>query len=489
MKKRSISFQVTFVMACILFGTVLLCWILNTFMLEDYYISKKERSLRQAFLTVSQESNKGSLQRPDFDVTFETLCFTNNLTMLIMRPNGMIIKSSANNNEELRQQLFNAVFIQSADEKSILKRTDDYVLIRQKDERLSSDYLALWGTLSDGSFILIRSALEGIRDAANISNQFLLITGSLVMVFSILIMYHITNRLTEPIRSLTAISGRMRELDFDARYTGRSSKEVDELGEHMNEMSETLLTTIEDLKTANNELLLDNQRRAEVDEMRKEFLSNVSHELKTPLALISGYAEGLKEGIAEDPESRDYYLDVIMDETKKMTYMVKEILTLNNIEFGSSKPEMKRFDLTELIRGVVAKEALMYEREDIQVDFNGDQPCHVYGDEFRVEEVVTNYLTNAIHHCEGEKRIMISLQEEGSLVHASFFNTGKPIPEEELDKIWIKFYKIDKARSREYGGSGIGLSVVKAIMDSMNQQCGVTNHADGVEFTFTLERA
>ena len=257
----------------------------------------------------------------------------------------------------------------------------------------------------------------------------------------------------------------------------------------MNEMSETLLTTIEDLKTANNELLLDNQRRAEVDEMRKEFLSNVSHELKTPLALISGYAEGLKEGIAEDPESRDYYLDVILDETKKMTYMVKELLTLNNIEFGSSKPEMKRFDLAELIRGVVQKEALMYTGQDIRVEFEEEAPCYVYGDEFRVEEVVTNYLTNAIHHCEGEKRIRISLREEDSVILASFFNTGKPIPEEELNKIWIKFYKVDKARSREYGGSGIGLSVVKAVMDSMNQKCGVQNHADGVEFTFTLERA
>ena len=476
-------------MACLLLGTVLLCWILNTFMLEDYYISKKERSLRQAFLTVSESGRKGTLQSPEFDVVFEALCATNNLTILVMQPDGVILKSSANNIEELRQQLFNAVFLQGVNEKDILKQTEDYVLIRQRDERLSSDYIALWGTLPDGSFILIRSALEGIRDAASISNQFLLITGCLVIVFAILLMYHMTNRLTEPIRSLTAISRRMRELDFDARYSGRSSKEVDELGEHMNEMSETLLNTIEDLKTANNELLLDNQKKAEIDEMRKEFLSNVSHELKTPLALISGYAEGLRDGIAEDCESRNDYLNVILDETGKMTRMVQEILTLNNIESGSSKPEMKRFDLVELIRGVVAKEALVYTRQDIKVEFEEEAPCYVYGDEFRVEEVVTNYLTNAINHCEGERRIRISLSEEEARIRASFFNTGKPIPEDDINKIWIKFYKVDKARSREYGGSGIGLSVVKAIMDSMNQECAVKNHADGVEFTFTLERA
>ena len=105
-----------------------------------------------------------------------------------------------------------------------------------------------------------------------------------------------------------------------------------------------------------------------------------------------------------------------------------------------------------------------------------------------MEEVVTNYLTNALNHLDGEKTIEITCEEKDGIVRTTVFNTGKPIPDEDLDKIWIKFYKVDKARTREYGGSGIGLSIVKAIIDSMHQECGATNYENGVAFWFTLER-
>ncbi|MDD6744220.1 MAG: HAMP domain-containing sensor histidine kinase, partial [Roseburia porci] len=218
-----------------------------------------------------------------------------------------------------------------------------------------------------------------------------------------------------------------------------------------------------------------------------EFLSNVSHELKTPLALIQGYAEGLQECINDDPESRNFYCDVIMDETDKMNKMVKKLLTLNQLEFGNEAVEMDRFDITELIQGVMNASSILAAQQEISINFYQDGPVYVWGDEFKVEEVITNYLSNAINHAEGEKRIDIRYTWLEQKVRVSVFNTGKPIPEEDIDKIWIKFYKVDKARTREYGGSGIGLSIVKAIMDSFHQQCGVINHEDGVEFWMELE--
>jgi two-component system sensor histidine kinase VanS len=171
----------------------------------------------------------------------------------------------------------------------------------------------------------------------------------------------------------------------------------------------------------------------------------------------------------------------------KMNKMVKKLLTLNQLEFGNDQITMERFDIASLIRGVIQSSSILVEQKQVQVIFNQKDPVYVWGDEFKVEEVVTNYFTNALNHVKNENIVEIRciLQEEK--VRVTVFNTGDPSPEEDIDKIWIKFYKVDKARTRAYGGSGIGLSIVKAIMESMNQQCGVKNYENGVEFWFELE--
>ena len=295
--------------------------------------------------------------------------------------------------------------------------------------------------------------------------------------------FYTLNKLAE------AGSKRMTELDFDAKYVskGHRKNEIDELGEHFNRLSCALESTISELKSANNELKQDIEKKTEIDEMRKEFLSNVSHELKTPLALIQGYAEGLQECINDDAQSRDFYCEVIMDEADKMNQMVKKLLTLNQLEFGNEVVPMERFNLTELIHGIINSSSILLEQNDISVTFDESGPMDAWGDEFKVEEVVTNYLSNAIHHAEFDKKIRIWYTRKDSVVRVSVFNTGEQIPEEDLDNVWIKFYKVDKARTRAYGGSGIGLSIVKAIVDSMNQQCGVRNCQNGVEFWFELD--
>ena len=170
-----------------------------------------------------------------------------------------------------------------------------------------------------------------------------------------------------------------------------------------------------------------------------------------------------------------------------MNRMVKQLLTLNQLESGGSTVEMTRFDITELIEGIIASASLMAAQKQVEIHFQKEGTVCVWGDEFQVEEVITNFLTNAMNHAAGTKQVVISFTRHDGLVRTSVFNTGEPIPEGELDKIWGKFYKVDKARTREYGGSGIGLSIVRAIMDSFGQQCGVLNHPDGVEFWMELE--
>ena len=153
--------------------------------------------------------------------------------------------------------------------------------------------------------------------------------------------------------------------------------------------------------------------------MRTEFLGNVSHELKTPIALIQGYAEGLKEGVNDDPESREFYCDVIMDEASKMNQMVKNLLALNQLEFGQEELQMERFDLTGLIKGVLQSCDILIRQAEATVQFVENGPVYVWADEFKTEQVVRNYLTNAIHHVDFERRIEIRMLQQSDNVRVT----------------------------------------------------------------------
>ena len=371
--------------------------------------------------------------------------------------------------------------------KTILSTSDNYVIQKTQDRLMDREYMEIWGLLDNGCAFLLRMPLESIRENVRISSQFLLYFSILSILISVLLICWISRKITKPLKELTDLSKRMAELDFSAKYTSGGQNEIGQLGDHFNRMSESLETAVSELKTANNELQKDVEKKAQIDEMRKEFLSNVSHELKTPIALIQGYAEGLKECINDNDESRDFYCEVIMDEASKMNQMVKKLLTLNQLEFGNDTVTMERFDLTALIAGVVQSAGILAQQKGAQILFRETEPVYAWADEFKVEEVVTNYVSNALNHVDGDKVVDIKIHRNKDTVRVTVFNTGQPIPEEDLDKIWIKFYKVDKARTREYGGSGIGLSIVKAIMESFHQKCGVINYDNGVEFWFELD--
>lgn len=486
MKKHSLTRQVTFIVSILVAGAILLCWVLNTTLLPRYYMHNKKQVLMENYETISNASEQDKLESDEFTVTFDNLCSNGNIMTLILQPDGKVLRSSVNDLDTLRGELWNVLL--HTDDMEVLYSNDQYQLLRKNDTRLDSEYLVLVGVLENGDMILMRTAVESIRESAAISNRFLLFAGAAAIISSLLVAFFTTRHITKPLQQLTDISKRMVDLDFNAKYKSNRSNsyEVEELGNHINRLSENLERTISELKTANVELQDDIEKKIQIDEMRKEFLSNVSHELKTPLALIQGYAEGLQECINDDAESREFYCDVIIDEADKMNRMVKKLLTLNQLEFGNDQVIMERFDMTELIRGVANSTRILMEQKGIRLELENSEEAWVWGDEFKVEEVITNYMSNAINHADGEKLIRVFYTRSEDKLRVSVFNTGQPIPEEDIEKIWVKFYKVDKARTREYGGSGIGLSIVKAIMDSFHQRCGVINHEDGVEFWMEL---
>lgn len=543
MKIHSIKFKITLLLVVTVTCLVAMIIGFNSFFSEKVYMNRKQKSMVSSYENVNDIMQKYTDSQIDKDTMcadMENISTAKGISVLVVDSSWCTIYVSTQGDdsmiERLRMSIFNGDIFKNSgtsekapepknpaddsvtdnpadadDKKDHKKRFDDiidmsgtslvenrtiissndkYTLQKVYDERLGDYYLEIWGTLDNGYSIILRTPIQGIKDNVNISTTLIKYVGGAILIVGIISAFVVSTYITRPIKQLSDIAERMSEMDFDARYEGSDKGEIGLLGKSMNNMSEKLEHNIAELKKANLELKKDIDKKEKLEIMRTDFLSNVSHELKTPIALIQGYAEGLKEGITDDPESMGFYCDVIMDEANKMNTMVKRLLTLNQIEFGNDEPDMERFNINELIASVVDANAIRAGQKNMSIVFdNRNEQNFVWADEYKTEEVLTNYISNALNHCDGKQAIEVrtSKSEDGATLTVTVYNSGRNIAEEDLERIWEKFYKTDKARTREYGGNGIGLSIVKAIMESMGQEYGVRNVSDGVEFWFTLD--
>lgn len=471
-----------------LIGCVLLALlVINMNFLEPYYISNKKTEFVNMYIGLRDAMESGTIEQQDKAEELWHMAEKNNMSYLIVDEANSRMLTNVHDMDMLQKQLAGYLLNQAQKHSRLLASTDEYQLTRSRSPWNKEEYIEMWGEFADGSIFLIRSPIESIRESASLSNQFLVIIGCFMILICTVLIWYFSKRLTDPILELAALSERMADLDFEARYTSGGKNEIGNLGANFNRMSAKLESTISELKSANNSLMKDIEQKEKLEQMRNDFLGNVSHELKTPIALIQGYAEGLKEGISDDPESREFYCDVIMDEASKMNQMVKNLLALNQLEFGDEEIEFERFDLTAVVRGILQSMEILAQQDDIRVIFRQQEPVYVWADEFKVEQVVRNYVSNAFHHAGLERVIEVKIKIQDEKARITVFNTGTPIPEEDVAHIWDKFYKVDKAHTREYGGNGIGLSIVKAIMESFHQKYGVNNYDNGVEFWFELD--
>ena len=316
--------------------------------------------------------------------------------------------------------------------------------------------------------------------------------GFAILIAAVIVSY-VSRKFTEPILELNAIAKKMSNLDFSHKYRiTDADDEINNLGKSINTMSDKLEKTIKQLRNTNIELEKDIEEKSKIDEMRKSFISDVSHELKTPIALIQGYSEGLLENVNTDEENRKFYAEVILDETNKMDKLVKQLLELMKLEYGKREFTDSVFNIVEVEKEVIRKSKVMLEETQVEVKYETPEEINVYADDFYIEQVVTNYITNAIKHVkevDGEKYIKITneVNIEKNNVRIKVFNTGEQISEEHMARIWNRFYKIDESRNRSNGGTGIGLAFVKAIMTNYGKDYGLINKENGVEFYFDLE--
>lgn len=485
--RYSIKRQMTVVFIGLGVCLILGMFIINMNFLEPYYIHNKASKFISMYEELREAVEKNTMDDSDMMQEIHQTAEANNISYLVIDNQNSRVITNVHDRETLNNQLLGYLLNQSQKSVKILERTGNYQLGQARDPWNQKEYIEMWGSFREGSQFLLRSPLESIKDSAAISNRFLIYIGCVMIGICVCLVWYFSKRLTEPIRELAVLSDKMANLDFEVKYTSGGADEIRELGENFNRMSEKLESTVSELKRANNSLKEDIERKEQMEQMRSEFMGNVSHELKTPIALIQGYAEGLKDGVKGDRESQEFYCDVIIDEAAKMNQMVKNLMTLNQLEFGNEEIEFERFDMTAMIEGVLQSMEILAQQKEAKVIFRTDTPVYVWADEFKAEQVVRNYVNNAYNHLEGERVVEVKIIVQEGKARISVFNTGAPIPEEALPHIWDKFYKVDKARTREYGGNGIGLSIVKAIMESFHQEYGVRNYDNGVEFWFKLD--
>ena len=487
LKFKSVRFKLFFTMCVVILVIILSLVLINSIVLENFYIYSKTATIKQVYQKVNDYYNTENTN-VDLETELKKIAYKNNFDILIKTDTNLIIFTS---DREFLSSTYILKDINEIKSKSIEENETKINIKVTTDEVNNISYMFLTGILDNGYVLYIRMPISPIEESVKISNTVLLMIGGITLVVAGIIASFISRKFTNPILQLNDIANKMSKLDFSKKYRITDTEdEINELGRSINTMSDKLEATIKELQKNNIELEKDIEEKSKIDEMRKQFISDVSHELKTPIALIQGYAEGLIENVNSDEESRKFYAEVILDETNKMDKLVKQLLELMKLEYGKREFDNEKFNINELINEVLRKCSVMINEKNIKVYFENKEPIYVYADEFYMDQIITNYLTNAIKHAEEvekETKIEIKVEKVSNKIRVSVFNTGENIPEEDLQRIWGRFYKIDSSRNRQDGGSGIGLALVKAIMNNYQNEYGVKNKKNGVEFYFDMD--
>lgn len=488
-KFKSIRFKLFTILALTVMSIITFLIIANNVVLESYYLYTKQKMLKSVYEKINDYYNS-TMHTNQIENALEKIAISNNFDILI-NDNRNISVYSSYRNITIVLNPNNTVKEYNSD---ILYSDDNIIIKKVLDTSTSMNYIFLTGTLDNGYKLYIRTPVAQIQESVKISNSFLYWIAIVIILVSGILIFVITTRFAKPIVQLNDIAKKMSNLDFSQKYKSISEEEneIDDLGHSINLMSQKLEATIKTLRENNLELEKDIEEKSKLDEMRKSFISDVSHELKTPIALIQGYSEGLIENVNTDDESRKFYAEVILDETNKMDKLVKQLLELMKLEYGKREFNNKHFNIVDLENEVIRKSKFILDEQNIVIDIPKDTSITVFADDFYIEQVFTNYLTNAIKNIkevDGKKKIIVSNEiiEEKNKLRVKVFNTGTNIEEENIARIWNRFYKVDESRNREDGGTGIGLSLVRAIMNNYNNEYGVLNKPDGVEFYFDLD--
>ena len=488
-KAKSVRVKLFLILCLVVISIIAFLIIVNSFVLEKYYQYTKSNNLKSTYSLINSYYT-GQIEVDNISDELDKISISNNFDIIVKDDENVAIYMSNKDFLSSIRKVINFWGMDKKQEATIIEKEDNIEIKRIVDTETKMTYMLLKGTLDNGFVVYIRLPMSSITESVQISNKFLYLIACIVIIVGGIVIIYISKQFSSPISEISAIAKKMANLDFSQKYVVKDDDEINELGKNINIMSEKLEGTINQLRSTNIELERDIERKSKIDEMRKSFISDVSHELKTPIALIQGYSEGLLENVNTDEESRKFYAEVILDEATKMDKMVRQLIELTKLEYENREFNNRNFNIVELEKEICRSSKVMLEEKGVNVEFETSDVINVYADDFYISQCITNYLTNAIKHVEevdGEKGIKITNTIIKDKARITVFNTGENIEKENLSRIWNRFFKVDESRNREDGGSGIGLSIVRAIMNNYGNDFGVENKLNGVEFYFDID--
>lgn len=334
--------------------------------------------------------------------------------------------------------------------------------------------------------IILYSPIAQIKEAVSSASEFLLIASSITLLLGSIAVYFSSRTISNPIIKINSIAKSMASLDFSKNISIKSSDEIEELGNSINFLSAELESKITALNSANQKLVKEIEKEREIEKMRRVFISNISHELKTPIAVIGGYAEALNDNIVHSKESRQFYLETILKESEKMAKIVNELLLLSKLESPAYTMDFNFFNISDCVEDILINFDLHLNKKQVTVEKKYPSNLEVFGNREKIESCIENFLSNAISFVNENGMIRVEIEKTNNSVVFKIFNSGEKIPDDKLENIWLAFTKADEARTRELGGSGLGLSIVKSIIDKHNGKYGCSNLENEVLFWFEL---
>lgn len=366
----------------------------------------------------------------------------------------------------------------------INENLDAYILL---DTKQGIEFLSTIHIDDDNYYTIIsKTPISAIKNSVGIGTKFLFIIFIPIILLSIIISMYFSKKFTKPIIELNNISNKIANLNFDEKVNVKTNDEIGVLGNSINMLSHRIKENIKDLESKNNELEDLINHKLKQEKLKREFVSSVSHELKTPITVINGYAEGLRSNILENEEDKAYYIDVICEESEKMGFMVNDLLDLYKLESNTFKIEKEKVDLEDLIKKVYKKHELIMKEKEINIKLDLEK-VYTLGDKIRLEQVLNNLIDNAINHVDNKKELKIVLKKDNESVDIEVYNSGKKIKEEDLEKIWYSFVRLDKARTSDGNRIGLGLAIVRQIIGLHNGSYVAKNKENGVEFHIKLK--
>ncbi len=446
---KSIRLKIIYVFSLCFLVLLSLIVMTNKLYFRDYYIDRNEEKIRNVVQSV-----EGLYKRSE----------VNEFVRITVRETGSRIEIFDKDSQSIiRSRL--AGYKPLVNEKELAelrtgakKEKDGYYKIFERD-MLINHRVIYAKYIGDGDLLVIVRPLGFVLEATEMSNAFLTRVAIVVYIVCLILIFFISKCLSMPLLRVLNISKKMADLDFEEKLVVKGTGEFAALNRYINSLAEKLHDNIEELNITNEQLEIELNKEKSLESMRRQFVSDVSHELKNPLSVIIAYANGLLVGIPEEEKEIFEYYNIISDEASKMNLLVKDLLDLSGYESGMFLLKKEPVMINEIIEDVLEKFQYQQSNKSITVHKEYER-VEVYGDRLRLSQVVINLLQNAFKYSNNEGEMRITVINENNEIALLIENSGDLIPNESLDKIWGSFYQVDTEKK----GNGLGLAIVKSIV-------------------------